>query len=105
LCYGFLKGRRNIRANLNVIGLDPIRYSTTFQTTWLVNIDKFDPSFVLVNINKQKPYVPYDSNIEGLVFEFQGGKKEGTTLETQEFSKESMEEKGKHKMDEGKGSQ
>jgi hypothetical protein len=39
----------------------------------LVNIDNFDPSLVLVNNNKLKPYVPYDDNTRKLKFEFQGG--------------------------------
>jgi hypothetical protein len=45
----------------------------------LFNIDKFDPSPILVNINKLKPYVPYDNNTRKLVFEFQEGKRKGTT--------------------------
>ncbi len=45
-------------------------------------MDKFDPNPVLVNINKLKPYVPYDDNTRRLVSEFQGGKREGVTLET-----------------------
>jgi hypothetical protein len=45
----------------------------------LVNIDKFDPSIVLMNTNKLKPYVPYDVNIKGLVSKFQGGKREDIT--------------------------
>lgn len=71
----------------------------------LVNIDNFYPSLVLVNINKLKPYVPYDDNTKKLKFEFQGGKGEGTTLETQEFLEEFMEDEEKYKMDEGQGSQ
>jgi hypothetical protein len=35
----------------------------------------------LVNINKLKPYVPYDNITKGLVSKFQRGKREGTTLE------------------------
>jgi len=71
----------------------------------LVNIDNFDPSFVLVNINKLKPYVPYDDNTRKLKFKFQGGKGEGTTLETQESLEEFMEDENKDKTDEGEGSQ
>jgi len=48
----------------------------------LVNVDKFDPSHVLVNINKLKHYVLNDSNMKGLVFEFQKGEKEGITSKT-----------------------
>jgi len=33
LCFGFLKGESNTWANSNVIGLDPIGYNITFQTT------------------------------------------------------------------------
>jgi hypothetical protein len=49
-------------------------------------MDKFDPNLVLVNVNKLKPYVPYGSNTKRLVFKFQGGEREGTTLKTQEYS-------------------
>lgn len=69
----------------------------------LVNMDKFDPNHVLVNVNKLKPYVPYDNNTKGLVFKFQGGRREGTIVEKQESSKDSMKGKGKDKVDEGKG--
>jgi hypothetical protein len=70
-----------------------------------VTIGKFDPSHVLVNINKLKPCVPYDDNIKGLVFKFQRGKREGITLETHETLEESIEDKGKNKTNEGEGSQ
>ncbi len=63
----------------------------------LVNIDNFDPSLVLVNINKLQPYVPYDDNTRKLKIEFQGGKGEGTTLETQESLEEFMEDEDKIK--------
>jgi hypothetical protein len=61
-----------------------------------VTIDKFNPSPRLVNINKLKPYVPYDSIIKGLVSEFQRGKKDTTTLETQEIMEDFVENKGKN---------
>jgi hypothetical protein len=70
-----------------------------------VTIDKFDPNHVLVNINKLKPYVPYDNNTIRLVSKFQRGKREGITLETRENLEESLEDKGKNKTNEEKGSQ
>jgi hypothetical protein len=70
----------------------------------LVIINKFDPSFILVNINKLKPYVPYDSSMRGLISKFQRGKKEGTTSNTKETLEESMEDKGKNKVNKGEGS-
>ncbi len=39
-----------------------------------VNMENFHQSLVWVNINKLKPYVPYDGNTKWLVYEFQGGK-------------------------------
>jgi hypothetical protein len=63
-----------------------------------VTIDKFDPSHVLVNINKLKSYIPYDGNTRGVVSTFQRGKREGTTLETHETLKESVEDKRKIKQ-------
>ncbi len=68
-------------------------------------IDKFDPSHVLVNINKLKPYVPYDGNTRELVSKFQRGKREGIMLKTHETLEEFMEDKGKNKANEGEGSQ
>lgn len=46
-------------------------------TIFLVNKDKFDLSPLLVNVNKLKPYFPYDNNTKGLVLKFKRGKKEG----------------------------
>ncbi len=81
--FGFLKGVKNTRVNSNIVGLDPIGCKTAFQNNMvlLVNMDKFDPNHVLVNVNKLKPYVPYDNNTKGLVFKFQGGRREGTIVE------------------------
>jgi hypothetical protein len=59
-----------------------VAYDIISSSVLLVNIDKFDPTHVLVNINKLKPYVFYDSNTKELVSEFQGWKRKGTTLET-----------------------
>jgi hypothetical protein len=65
-------------------GLYHVQYYLPNNIVLLVNKDKFDPSLVLVNVNKLKLYFPYDNNTKGLVLEFKRAKKEGT-VEAHEF--------------------
>jgi hypothetical protein len=87
LCVVVFKGRKKHSGKFKCCWFGPyhVQYCLPNNTILLVNKDKFDPSRLLVNVNKLKPYFPYDNNTKGLVLKFKRGKKEGT-IEAHESS-------------------
>jgi hypothetical protein len=62
-----------------------VQYNLPNNIVLLINVDKFDPNPMLVNINKLKPYLPYDNNTKGMVLEFRGEKGKGQSYGDQKM--------------------
>jgi hypothetical protein len=73
----FPKGRKEHTKKFKKpwFGSYKIQYSLLNDTIPFVNIDKFEPNPILVNINKSKPYKYLGKALRGLKVTIEGGRK------------------------------
>jgi hypothetical protein len=74
---GSQRGKSNMHVNSKKHWFCPylVQYYLPNNMVLLVNVDNFNPNPLLIDVNKLKPYYPYDNNTSGVVLKFKGWKK------------------------------